>query len=148
MVNERTLELVEACLNGIFRDFLGNVSLVTDDVGDEPCVVIETADQKCEIYKRYEDVERRSISGTRTIKLARYVVTSFSYDTGVRYYPDGSGQPPGWEIEDVGKFDTFPDMLNWIVGGITRGIIDDTLLCAEMARGDEWESPNEMEIDE
>ena len=121
MVNERTLELVQACFKAIFKGDFSNIELLEVEGGPKPrkCIFIDAGDVKFEIYKEYRDHERRTFKGSTTIKLATFRVVSFSEDG---------------EQEDECDFDSFPNALNWLIGGITYQIIDATLLIEDMAR--------------
>jgi hypothetical protein len=51
--------------------------------------------------------ERETINGKKpVVKFGAYATT---YDPGVRYYPDGSGQPPSEDLVDLGEADERPD---------------------------------------
>lgn len=45
--------------------------------------------------------EQPTITGTKP--RVEYGVFTTSYDPGVRYYPDGSGEPPSWDVEEYGE---------------------------------------------
>ena len=145
MVNERTRELVEVCLNAVFdhASVIGvekiNVKLEEKD----ECVFIQTAEQSFEIRKRYEEVERRGFKGPITMKTARYDVVRFQLDPGVWRHADGSGTPPSWDETDDGTFDKLDGAIKWIIGCIVDQVVDDALMAAEMAREIEYETDRE-----
>jgi len=148
MVNERTRELVEVCMNAVFPNAavasVENINVKLEE--KDECVFVTNGEQSFEIRKRYEDVERRTLKGPITVKMAKYDVVRFQYDPGVWRHADGSGTPPSWDETDDGTFDKLDSAIKWIIGCIVDQVVDDAMFCDEMAHDladagyESWES--------
>jgi hypothetical protein len=65
------------------------------------------------------------------------------YDPGVRYYPDGSGQPPTWDEAPALRGETLANAIVFVVGKLVSDCIDGFLELVSEAKmmqdAKEWE---------
>jgi hypothetical protein len=54
------------------------------------------------LYVMDSEMDKETI--TKTVKVPAWYVSYGWNDPGVRYYRDGSGQPPSWEVADIGTY--------------------------------------------
>jgi hypothetical protein len=66
--------------------------------------------------------ERQSIRGPK--KCIGWSATEFTYWPGVRYYADGSGQPPEWEDSDEIQSTSKRDIMDWIMHKIVDDLVN------------------------
>lgn len=61
------------------------------------------------IYLSCEEVEKEfnSIAGKKMRKVIQWRISWLVYDPGVRYYPDGSGEPPSEELVEGELYENF-----------------------------------------
>lgn len=76
---------------------------------------------------------------------AGFQVYTIHYDPGVRYYRDGSGQPPEWDYEDIGEpHDCFERALIEAIKIAIEACLDDILV----AEGEEAADQERFELEE
>ena len=90
------------------------------------------------LYIMDSEMDKETI--TKTVKVPAWYVIYGWNDPGVRYYPDGSGQPPSWEVDDIGTYRSLHQAISACCERIIRQRLDDHgqhEMCEQMAKEQE-----------
>jgi len=104
-------ETIQAAANQLQNILIGTVAALgfsgkhtptvsIDGSGDEAMVVLDGGVYVAPFWAK---VEAKVIGGKKTRKEIQYQLQVILHDPGVRYYKDGSGQPPSDDIVDKGE---------------------------------------------
>jgi hypothetical protein len=120
---QRAQELLEA---GIGHKYQINTS---DDSGCDPTIEFGETGIGVSIFWEAEKTSGVSQS------VIHYGAYSTAYHPGVRYYPDGSGEPPSADLHELGESSAHPD------GALTEAL--KAVVAHRISELQEWEADRE-----
>jgi len=95
-----------------------NVAYIDEDrYGEDEQVgkTISVNDGQYELIACHQTFLVDGIGGQKEQKTILWDVWTYDYDPGVRYYPDGSGQPPSWDDRQMGVGLTITEAVSCII---------------------------------
>jgi hypothetical protein len=117
-----------------------SVELIAEEGMDEPMITVDGW-----LYIMDSEMDKETI--TKTVKVPAWYLSYGYHDPGVRYYKDGSGQPPSWEVDDIGTYQSLYVAINNCASRIVQNHLDglgEQEMCEQMAKDEELAKQHEI----